>query len=108
MVRKAKRRGRGLDPSSLPEADKARIASDIVAFFTDSLPNFISREFDLLNLAWAENDLFNTLSGLPDRELKKRGITRADIPALMMSTFHLSRLAKNRKRRPARKAKKKS
>ena len=105
MVRKAKRRG--LDPSTLPHAEKARIANEIVTFFTDTVPNVIAREYDLLGIAWAENDLFNTLSSLPERELKRQGFTRADIPTLMLSTFHLIRAAKKRKR-PARKAARKT
>ena len=105
MVRKAKRRG--LDPKTLPHAEKARIASEFVEFFTDKLPNYISREFELLDIAWAENDLFDLLSSMPEREFKKRGMPRADIPTLMLSTFHLLNVAKKRKRKRARKAAKK-
>lgn len=105
MVRKAKRRG--LDPSKLPHAEKARIASEIVEFFTDAVPAFIARNSRALDRAWAEADLFNALAALPDRELKKRGLARVDLPLLVLSTFHLVRLAKRRKRKPARKAAKK-
>ena len=102
MVRKAKRRG--LDPKTLPYAEKARIASEFVEFFTDTLPDFIARESNALDVAWAEADLFNALAALSDRDLKKLGVKRVDIPALVLSAFHLVHIARKRKRKPARKA----
>lgn len=97
MVRKAKRRG--LDLGNLPYAEEAQTATDFIEFFTETLPAFILRHSDNFDRAWAEADLFNTLSALPDRELKKRGIARVDIPLIVLSAFHLVHVARKRKRR---------
>lgn len=96
MVRKAKRRF--FDPALLPHADQARVVSDIVDFFTDRLPTFVAREFDNYDLAWAEAELFRALAALPDRRLKKLGLDRADLPAFVLSTFHLIRVSEKRRK----------
>ena len=97
MARKAKRRG--LDLSKLPYAQEAQTANDFVEFITDTVPAFFLRHADNFDRAWAEANLFNALSALPDRELKKRGIDRVDIPLIVLGAFHLIRVAKKRKGR---------
>ncbi|HET9149351.1 MAG TPA: hypothetical protein VFO61_02630 [Alphaproteobacteria bacterium] len=102
MVRTAKRRVRDID--SLSHAEKTRIANEIVEFFTGRLPEFIAREGNFYDLAWAEADLFRALSALPDRTLKKMGLDRAEIPALVLSTFHLIKWTDRHRRTRGRKS----
>jgi hypothetical protein len=102
MPRKAKRRV--LDLDRLPHAEKTRFATEIIEFFTDDLPAYIARKSDHFDLAWAEADMFRTLAALPDSTLKKAGLDRTDLPALVLSAFHLIRVSDKKRRKSSRRA----
>jgi len=88
---------RRLDPDTLPYAHRARVASDVFDFFGHRLPAFIDREFGYLDEAWSESNLFRALTALPDSRLKRAGITRAELPKLVLNAFHLLRVAKRQR-----------
>jgi len=105
MARKTKRKTRrALDPSKLPYAEEAEVANEVVDFLFNRLPDFIGRELRNIDIAVSEANLFRELSNLSDAALKRRGLKRSDLPALVASMYHVINLANGRRRgrgRPA-------
>ena len=97
MARKAQRRGLKLE--QLPYAEETRVVNDVFDFLAKRLPAFIEREASSFGAVWAEADVFRALSALPDSALKKAGIDRADLPALVLSAFHLIKVSRKRRKK---------
>ncbi|MGE5540357.1 MAG: hypothetical protein ACM30I_17205 [Gemmatimonas sp.] len=90
---------RAFDPKRLPYAAEAQTVTDVFNFLTQRLPDFIAEEFDRLDVARSESELFRALSSLPDSVLRKAGLRRQDLPRYILSAFHFVNMAKGRKRR---------
>lgn len=97
-VRKSSRRI--LNPATLPYAEETQAANDVIDFLFTRLPNFIARELHDLDIAVDRANLYRELSGLPDPVLKKAGLKRSDLPALVASTLRLVDLSNGRTGRP--------
>jgi hypothetical protein len=88
--RKAPRRPRrAFDPRRLPYAEEAQTVTDIFNFLTGRLPAMILEEFERLDLARNESELFRALASLPDATLRRAGLRRAELPRYVLSVFHV-------------------
>jgi hypothetical protein len=110
MVRKATRRPtrtpsrsrKTSRPASRNTSAKPRRGSgeahltDLFTFLTKRLPDFIEEEFDRLDVARNESELFRELASLPDSTLRKAGLRREDLPRVVLSAFHLVDASKRR------------
>jgi hypothetical protein len=93
----------GLDPAKLPYASETQAANDALEFLFDRLPSYIVSELRNIDIAVDEANLYRELSSLSDATLKRAGLKRSDLPALVASAFHLIRLSGARAgRRPRR------
>jgi hypothetical protein len=96
----SRNRRRALNPKRLPYADEAQTVTDVFHFLTSTLPEFIEEEFERLDIARSESELFRELANLPDATLRKAGLRREDLPRLVLSAFHLIKTTKRRRRVP--------
>jgi hypothetical protein len=96
--RKASRKGArpGLDPAKLPYAGETQAANDVLEFLFDRLPRYVASELRNIDIAVDEANLYRELSSLSDETLRRAGLKRSDLPALVASAFHLIRLSQGR------------
>jgi hypothetical protein len=88
---------RTLNPAELPYAEETRLVDKVIDFLFNRLPSFVSRELHNIDVAVTEANLFRELSDLPDAALKKAGLKRSDLPALVASMVRLMNFSKGRK-----------
>jgi hypothetical protein len=87
---------RGLNPATLPYADETQAANDVIDFLFMRLPDFIARELRNIDIAIDRANLYRELSGLSDSALKKAGLKRSDLPALVVRTLRLIEVSNGR------------